>query len=61
MKKSKIKGLNNKGGVDILNAIRNDASPEYQERIPEATRNNIADIGNALLSYTPTMSEFCLV
>ena len=58
MKKSKIKGLNNKGGVDILNAIRNDASPEYQERIPEATKNNIADIGNALLSYTPTMNEF---
>ena len=56
--KNKIKGLKNIGGTDILNAIRNDASTEYQERIPEATRNNIADIGNALLNYNAGLNEF---
>ena len=56
--KNKIKGLKNIGGTDILNAIRNDASTEYQERIPEATKNNIADIGNALLNYNAGLNEF---
>ena len=28
-------------GVDVLNSIRAVASPEYQNRIPEATRDNM--------------------
>lgn len=27
--------------VDILNAIRAKASPDYQNRIPEATKDNL--------------------
>jgi hypothetical protein len=44
--------------VDMLNTIRNGASTEYQERIPQATRDNITAVGNAILSYTLTMNEF---
>ena len=45
--------------VDILNNIRVNASEEYQNRIPEATRNNITAIGNALQTYTLVYNEFC--
>lgn len=45
--------------IDILNNIRANASTEYADRIPEATRTNIAEIGNALQSYTPLYNEFC--
>ena len=45
-------------GVDILNAIRNSASDTYRQRIPEATQDNIRDIGNAMLQYQSTQNEF---
>ena len=45
-------------GVDILNAIRANASSTYQERIPVATQENITEIGNAMLTYQPTANEF---
>lgn len=45
--------------IDILNNIRANASEDYAERIPEATRNNIAEVGNALQAYTPLYNEFC--
>ena len=45
--------------VDILNSIRNEASDEYQQRIPEATQTNIVNIGNALQTYTLQYNEFC--
>lgn len=35
--------------VEILNTIRDNASAEYQARIPEATRTNIEDIRYAML------------
>lgn len=44
--------------VDILNSIRDNASYEYQERIPVATQDNIITIGNALQTYTPLYNEF---
>lgn len=44
--------------VGILNTIRNNASQEYQNRIPEATRENIIAVGNALASYTALYNEF---
>lgn len=44
--------------VDIVNAIRSVASSEYQERIPEATRDNIASVGNTILSYAPHTNLF---
>lgn len=43
--------------VDILNAIKADASEEYALRIPEATRTNIAEVGNALLANMKTLAN----
>lgn len=45
--------------ISVLNNIRANASEEYQARIPEATRNNITTIGNALQTYTLLQNEFC--
>lgn len=44
--------------IDALNSIRAEASQEYQDRIPEATQENIATIGNALQTYKPLFNEF---
>lgn len=44
--------------VDILNTIRDNASDEYQARIPVATQDNISLIGNAMQTYTPLYNEF---
>lgn len=45
--------------VSVLNSIRDNASAEYQARIPEATQTNITEIGNALQTYTLLYNEFC--
>lgn len=44
--------------LEILNNIRSNGSGEYQARIPEATRENIQSVGNALQTYTPLFNEF---
>lgn len=44
--------------LNIMNTIRANATPTYQERIPEATRENIANIANPLFEYNATMNEF---
>lgn len=44
--------------VAILNNIRANASVEYKNRIPVATQNNIATIGNALETYELLHNEF---
>ena len=44
--------------LDVLNKIRSTASADYQERIPEASRNNLAAIGQAFATYTPLFNEF---
>ena len=44
--------------IGILNNIRNNSSQEYQDRIPEATQDNIVQIGNALSTYTTLANEF---
>lgn len=44
--------------VDVLNNIRNNASQEYQTRIPEATQQNIISVGNALETYNLLYNEF---
>lgn len=43
--------------IDILNTIKDNASEEYGIRIPEATRDNIAEIGNALVSNLKTLGN----
>ena len=44
--------------VSVLNNIRNNASAEYQSRIPEATQQNIISVGNALETYNLLYNEF---
>lgn len=45
-------------GVQLLNVIRSDASQAYKDRVPEATQDNIAEIGNPILNYEATRNEF---
>ena len=44
--------------IDFVNAIWFEASQDYQNRIPEATRENIIEVGNAILEYEPARNEF---
>lgn len=45
--------------IEVLNMVRSEASAGYQERIPAATRGNIAKIFETLDAYSPIMNEFC--
>lgn len=45
-------------GFDVLNAIRNAAPPSYQERVPMATKENLATIGQTMLEYQTIANEF---
>ena len=45
--------------VAILNSIRDNASNEYQLRIPLATQANILTIGQAFSTYTLLYNDFC--
>lgn len=45
-------------GRQLLNVIRSDASQAYKDRVPEATQDNIAEIGNPILNYEATRNEF---
>src|SRR4051812_30381473 len=44
--------------AEVLNAIRGEATPLYQARIPPATRSNISDVMNAMWQFTPGRNEF---
>lgn len=44
--------------AEVLNLVRSEASKGYQERIPAATRGNIAKIFETLDVYSPIMNEF---
>lgn len=44
--------------VQYLNAIRNRASSQYQARVPAATKANIQQNVQSMLSYSPTRNEF---
>lgn len=45
--------------AEVLNMVRSEASAGYQERIPAATRGNIAKIFETMDAYNPIMNEFC--
>lgn len=50
-------------GQDLLNSIRSTIATQgsvidYADRIPEATQENLKDIGKALFSYTPALNQF---
>lgn len=42
----------------LLNAIKTGASAEYQARIPDATQDNLAEVGSAILNWSSTRNEF---
>jgi hypothetical protein len=44
--------------ADIFNAIRNNATVDYQKRIPEATKASQEATIQALVNYRPQMNEF---
>lgn len=44
--------------VDIVNAIRTEATSEYQERIPVATMMNISEVRTAMETWQPQANEF---
>lgn len=44
--------------LDIINAIRNSASADYQAYIPEATRENITEVGNTLVGQNANNPHF---
>lgn len=44
--------------VTVLNTIWNNASTKYQDRVPQATRDNITAVGNVILSYEAAKNEF---
>lgn len=44
--------------ITLLNTIWENASSDYQNRIPQATRDNIAQVGNAILDYQAQTNEF---
>lgn len=54
-----VKGMSKSATPEIiLNTIRANASSDYQERVPVATQQNIAKVGNAITNYEPTRNEF---
>lgn len=44
--------------IELLNTIRANASADYQERIPEATRNNLTELGGVLGEDIDLANEF---
>lgn len=46
--------------IELLNTIRDNASQAYQDRVPEATRTNIAEVGEAItdLNNSVVYNEF---
>ena len=44
--------------VEIMNRIRNDASYDYQRRIPDVTKANVTETVRGLMQYTPAWNEF---
>ena len=44
--------------VNIVNTILANASDLYKERVPQATQDNIQEVGAAVMGYTATQNEF---
>lgn len=45
-------------GVDVMNAIRNEATDAYKAAVPLADYGNITDVGNPILEYQSVQNEF---
>lgn len=44
--------------INVLNTILANASTEYQARVPQATRDNISEVGSAVMGFAATENEF---
>lgn len=44
--------------ITLMNTIWENSSTGYQDRVPQATRDNIAQVGNAILNYSADTNEF---
>lgn len=44
--------------ISVLNTVWENASADYQARIPQATRDNITAVGNSILNYSAAKNEF---
>lgn len=44
--------------ITMLNTVWENASTDYQTRVPQATRDNITAVSNAILTYEATKNEF---
>lgn len=44
--------------VNVMNTILDNASEQYQSRVPEATKDNIEAVGSAIMAYQATENEF---
>jgi hypothetical protein len=53
-----IRTLKDTSNAAVLNTIRENASLEYQRRIPEATKANQKRLAKAILEYGPARNEF---
>lgn len=58
MTQLELRPLKHSSNVDILAAIKNDASPAYQTRIPDATKATMQETMADLLNYRPHWNEF---
>lgn len=45
-------------GVDVVNAIRNEASAAYRAAVPIGNYGNIQDVGNPIMTYQSVQNEF---
>lgn len=45
--------------ITIVNTIRAQEGVSYQERIPELTKTNFKEVGNALVTYETEFNTFC--
>lgn len=50
--------MTNEQILELINTIRDNASEDYQNRIPEATRSNLTDIGGLLAEDIDLANEF---
>jgi len=55
---AEILNLKDDTNVAILNAIRHDASTDYQRRVPEATKANVRNQLQHIGNYRPAWNEF---
>lgn len=44
--------------ISIMNTIRANASADYQQRVPSATRTNLSQLGGTILEYQALTNEF---